>query len=178
VTVTRATANGTTNPATAGTDYVALAAAPISFAPGITSQTVTVVVNGDTLSEANETLFLNLSAPVNAVILDGQGIGTIVNDDAACTTAPNAPSNLTGTVTGFTVTINWSAPVGGCAPTSYRIQGGPTPGSTASTLNTGNTLTTRTTTSPAGTFYFRVSAVNAFGVSGPSNELTVVVPQP
>ena len=39
-------------------------------------------VNGDTLDEANETFFVNLSAPSNATIADGQGVGTITDDDA------------------------------------------------------------------------------------------------
>src|SRR5262249_4514297 len=45
------------------------------------SQTISVVVNGDTVVEANETFFVNLSGAVNATIADGQGIGTINNDD-------------------------------------------------------------------------------------------------
>src|SRR5437763_452028 len=48
---------------------------------GATSTNVTVLVNGDTLNEANETFFVNLTN--NAAILDGQGLGTITNDDAA-----------------------------------------------------------------------------------------------
>jgi hypothetical protein len=33
--------------------------------------------------EPNETFFVNLSSPTNATISDGQGVGTIVNDDGA-----------------------------------------------------------------------------------------------
>ena len=40
-----------------------------------------VTVNGDLLDEANETYFVNLSSPVNATIADGQGQGTITDDD-------------------------------------------------------------------------------------------------
>ena len=54
----------------------------LSFAPGETSQTVTVLVSGDLLDEANETFIVNLSGPTNATIADGQGIGTITDDDA------------------------------------------------------------------------------------------------
>jgi hypothetical protein len=49
---------------------------------GKTSQTITVFVKGDSLVEGTEQFFLNLSNPVNATIADGQGVGTIVDDDA------------------------------------------------------------------------------------------------
>jgi hypothetical protein len=77
VTVSYATANGT---ATAGSDYVAQAG-NLAFAAGQTSRTIAVVVNGDTTVEPNETFLVNLSGPVGATIADGQGQGTITNDD-------------------------------------------------------------------------------------------------
>ena len=84
VTVSYATGGGT---ATAGSDYVATSGT-LTFNPGVTTQTITVNVNGDTTVEPNETFFVNLGAPANATIASGQGIGTIVNDDAAVPT-PN-----------------------------------------------------------------------------------------
>src|SRR5262249_22145043 len=78
VTVNYATADGT---ATAGSDYVA-ASGSLSFAPGVTSRTVTVAVNGDTVPELDEDFFLNLSSPTNATLTVGQGRATIKNDDA------------------------------------------------------------------------------------------------
>ena len=77
VTVGYATADGT---ATAGSDYVAQAGM-LTFAPGATTRTVSVVVNGDTLSEGNETFGVTLSTPVNATIGQATGTGTIANDD-------------------------------------------------------------------------------------------------
>jgi Calx-beta domain len=77
VTVAFATANGT---ATAGTDYTATSGT-LTFAPGQTSANVTVSVTGDVVDEANETFFVNLSAPSGGTIGDGQGVGTIVDDD-------------------------------------------------------------------------------------------------
>src|SRR6185295_10256469 len=46
------------------------------------TRTINVAVNGDTLAEANETFFVNLANPTNADIGDGQGIGTINDDDS------------------------------------------------------------------------------------------------
>jgi hypothetical protein len=78
VTVKYATGGGT---AAAATDYTAVPLTALTFAPGQTSKTVVVYVKGDLIRELNETFFVNLSAPVNASILDAQGIGTILNDD-------------------------------------------------------------------------------------------------
>ncbi|MDQ3712260.1 MAG: FG-GAP-like repeat-containing protein [Acidobacteriota bacterium] len=78
VTVNFATTNGT---ATAPDDYQS-AAGSLSFAPGETIKTVTVLVIGDTEVEPNETFTVNLSNPTNATISNGQGTGTILDDDA------------------------------------------------------------------------------------------------
>jgi CSLREA domain-containing protein len=53
----------------------------IAFDPGQASKTITVLVNGDTKFESNETFFVNLSSPSGATIADGQATGTIANDD-------------------------------------------------------------------------------------------------
>ncbi|MHA0287848.1 Calx-beta domain-containing protein [Mycobacterium sp. C3-094] len=78
VSVGYTTSNGTAT--AAGNDYVP-AVGTLVFAPGETSKTVLVTVNGDTLVELDEQFTLILSAPVNATIADGTGIGTIGNDD-------------------------------------------------------------------------------------------------
>ena len=62
-------------------DYTA-ANGTVSFAPGQTTRTINVAVNGDTSPEPNETFFVNLANPTNADIADGQGIGTINDDDS------------------------------------------------------------------------------------------------
>ena len=68
-------------------DYT-FATGQLIFPPGATTRTVTVSVMGDLTPEAHETFFVNLSAPVNAVIGDAQGIGTILNDDAGGAVLP------------------------------------------------------------------------------------------
>src|SRR6185295_12948216 len=77
VVVNYATANGT---ATAGSDYTA-ASGTVTFAPGETQKDVFITYSGDTVVEADETVFVNLSNPVNATIGVAQGIGKIINDD-------------------------------------------------------------------------------------------------
>ena len=85
VTVTAQTANGT---ATAGSDYTPVGPINLQFSPGTTTQTLTVPVLGDTTLEPDETFAVNLSAPGNATIGDGQGLGTIRNDDGATPPGP------------------------------------------------------------------------------------------
>ncbi len=80
VSVKYATANGT---ATAGDHDYARASGTVMFAPGETTKTITVPVNGDTRVESDEQFFVNLSGARNAIIADAQGIGTILNDDRA-----------------------------------------------------------------------------------------------
>lgn len=78
VSVGYATANGTAT--IAGKDYFP-AIGSLQFLPGETTKTVTVLVRKDVGVEANETFFVNLGAAVGATIADGQGLGTITNDD-------------------------------------------------------------------------------------------------
>jgi chitinase len=52
-----------------------------SFAPGDLSTTVDVTVRSDLIDEYDETFTLVLSGPSNATVLDGIGIGSIVDDD-------------------------------------------------------------------------------------------------
>ena len=80
VSVDYATGDGTAS--VADGDYAA-ASGTLTFAPGQTAQPLNVTVNGDTRFEANETFLVNLSNPQAAVLADGQGLGTIVNDDTA-----------------------------------------------------------------------------------------------
>ena len=85
VTVNYATAPGT---ATAGTDYTTTSGTA-TFAPGTTTTTITVPIIGDTVIEPDETVLVNLTAPVNATIADAQAVITITNDDG---NTPSLPS--------------------------------------------------------------------------------------
>jgi predicted extracellular nuclease len=71
---------------TADNDYIAKTLLAQTIPSGQTSYTFDVTVNGDMTFEPNETFFVNLSNVSGATILDGQGAGTISNDD--CPAAP------------------------------------------------------------------------------------------
>ncbi|HWH28237.1 MAG TPA: Calx-beta domain-containing protein [Mycobacteriales bacterium] len=102
VTVAWATGGGT---ATAGTDYVA-ASGTVSFAPGETSRTIAVTVNGDLVWEPDETFVVTLSAPTGATLGTSSATVTITNDDVQPTvtltssaTSVHEPSAATVTYT-------------------------------------------------------------------------------
>jgi uncharacterized repeat protein (TIGR01451 family) len=81
VTVRYATQNGTAATNATVPDYV-IGGGLLTFAPGETTQTVTVAVLGDTYFETNETFFVNLSNPTNASLGDAQGVGLILDNDS------------------------------------------------------------------------------------------------
>jgi hypothetical protein len=105
VTVAYATADGT---ATAGGDYRATSGT-LTFAPGETRKTVTILVNGDRLPEPSETFAVNLSGPTNAAVADGQGVGTVTDDEPRISigdvTRSEGRKNQTTKLT-FTVTLS------------------------------------------------------------------------
>lgn len=97
---------------TSDLDYVAVPSTGITFNPGETSKPVTVFVNGDTKFELNDQFFVNLSGPVNASILDGQGVGTITNDDTQPTISIDDVTAFEGDsgTTNFNFTVSLSNP--------------------------------------------------------------------
>ena len=73
--------------ATSGVDFTP-ASGQLSFPTGVTTRTINVDVTGDLLDESDEVLVVNLSNPNGGHIVDGQGVGTITDDDST----PVAPS--------------------------------------------------------------------------------------
>jgi hypothetical protein len=176
VTVNYATADNT---ATAGSDYQA-ATSTLTFNPGETTKTVSVLVNGDTTFEQNETFFVDLSGAANATILDGQGQGTITNDDAApptpalsitdaSVTEGNAGTktvdftvSLSPVSTG-TVTVDYATADGtATAPSDYQSTSGTltfNPGETTKTITV--TINGDTLVEPNETFFVNLSNQSA-----------------
>jgi predicted extracellular nuclease len=107
------TADGTTNPATGGTDYVTISGGSGSIDEGQTSTFVNVTVNGDADFEPDETFFVNISNITGASPGDVQGLGTINNDDASPvpTLTINDVSQEEGNAgtTAFTFTVSLSS---------------------------------------------------------------------
>ena len=67
--------------ATSGSDYQAVSNVILSIPAGSTSASISVLVNGDTAIEPDETFALNISNPVNVTISGTSAVGTILDDD-------------------------------------------------------------------------------------------------
>ncbi|MES2834634.1 MAG: IPT/TIG domain-containing protein [Pseudomonadota bacterium] len=172
-TVNFATADGTAT--VAGNDYFATSGT-LTFNPSDTAHSVTVAVSGDLLYENNEAFFVNLSSAVDAGISDGQGVGTIVNDDAMPFLSVNDVTLNEGNAgtTAFVFTASLSAPSALAVTVDYGTVGlTATDGSDYSapsgtfTFAPGETIKTATvlvngdtTLEPDETFAFNLSAAS------------------
>jgi hypothetical protein len=67
---------------TANNDYVQQSLTSQTILPGDSTYTFSVTVSGDTAVESDETFFVNISNVTGATVSDGQGLGTIRNDDS------------------------------------------------------------------------------------------------
>jgi predicted phage tail protein len=134
-----------------------------------TSFTVTGVPAGTYFVRVRARNSAGTSAASNEVVVIVAG--------GPCAGSPNAPSGLTASVNGSSVSLSWTASGSGCAPTGYVVEAGSTPGaSNLANVNTGSAATTFSAGGvPAGTYYVRVRAANGSGASGPSNETIVIV---
>ncbi|MDQ4122643.1 MAG: LamG domain-containing protein [Acidobacteriota bacterium] len=96
--------------ATTGLDYTAMSGT-LTIPAGQISGTINVPVIGDLTDEPNETFKVVLSGPTNATIADNEGIGTIIDDDSACSYSIS-PDSQTFTSSGGSSTITVTAPAG------------------------------------------------------------------
>jgi len=151
VTVNYATANGT---ATAGEDYTA-ANGTLTFAAGEVNKTLTVLVNGDTVVEGNETFTVNLSNANNATIAIAQGIGTILNDDTG--------GSIQFSLSNYTVNEN-----AGTAAITVTRTGGAASGVSVNYSTSNGTAT-------AGQDYTAASGTLTFGADETSKTFTVSI---
>lgn len=109
-----------------------------------------------------------VSAPSNEVTftIGGTGGGQI----------PGAPTGLQASASGSTVTVTWTAPASGGAPTGYILEAGSGPGqSDIANAPVGPATVFITGGVPPGTYYLRVRATNTAGTGPASNEFVLIV---
>jgi len=180
--------------ATAGSGSVSLTwAAPVSdggaaitgydiyrgTSPGAESATpVAVNVPGTAFTDnglTNGVTYYYKVAAVNSVGVSAQSNETFATSQLVQATVPSAPTGLTATGGNGTAKLNWTAPAsnGGSAITGYDIYRGTSPGGEAATpvaSNVAGTSFTDTGLTNGTTYYYKVAAVNAVGISAPSGE--------
>lgn len=90
----RVSTNGIT--ASEGGDFIAVDDLEVVFPPNTLTRVVSVPTIEDPGDEPDETFSLDVTDVTNATVADGQGIGTIVDDDAGPTTADLAITKTDG----------------------------------------------------------------------------------
>mgnify|MGYP001003732972 CR=1 FL=1 len=126
------------------------------------------VANSGTASFADRHVGSNKPVSVSGFTLSGADAGnyTVVQ-----------PTGLTGSVSGGIVSLQWTAPATGAAPTSYVVEVGSLSGlSNILVLNTGNVATSISGPVPRGRYYIRIRTRAGVVVSPVSNEVMIDVP--
>jgi Ca2+-binding RTX toxin-like protein len=108
-----------------GSDYLARTGTLV-FAPGQTTQTVTIAVLDNSVQESTEYLTLNLYGAVNGTVVRESGFGTVVDNDATTGTpalrvADQVVDEAAGTVT---VTLTLDKPSVGTVSVNYATADG------------------------------------------------------
>lgn len=114
------------NTAFAPGDYATKTLTTQTIPQGASTYTFTVLVNGDGTQELDEDFSVNISNVANALLEDGVGLGTIINDDIVPPSITTQPENFTacnGTVAMFisqafgdpTPTVQWQVSTNGGA---------------------------------------------------------------
>ena len=133
-----------------------------------TAATVTGLVNGTTY-------YFKVTA------VNGVGEGPGAETKAVPVTVPDAPTGLAAVPGNGQVTLSWAAPAsdGGSPVTGYIIYQGTSPGGETGTPVNGPPVTatsyTVTGLTNGTTYYFKVVAVNAAGLSPPSEEASATL---
>lgn len=114
--------------ALAGLDYTGIAPSTLNLFAGTISNTVSVAILEDALDEIDETFTLILNNPVNATVSDGEGIGTILDNDFSIF-LPQILKNYYGEIIFYENNFDggagdeWSGPFVDTAPTGEQFLG-------------------------------------------------------
>jgi hypothetical protein len=132
-TVSYAVSGSGSSPASAS-DFVggALPAGSLSFAPGISSQLISINVQGDTTVESNEGFTVSLSNPSSTTVIGtASASGSILNDDSApvaptfgiSATSANKSEGTSNGSTPFVFTITRAGNLAAASSVRYTVAG-------------------------------------------------------
>lgn len=119
-----ATANGTAVSNVFPPDFQGVSNGFIFIPAGATSTTFTVFVNPDVMIEPDETFFVNLSQPQGGTIADGQGMGTIINDDVTSVQFSAAATSVSESAGSVQVTVTRVGSLAGTFVANYQTVDG------------------------------------------------------
>lgn len=88
--------------ATKGVDFEDVSGT-VTFAPGETTKTISIPIKGDLIDEVDQSFFVALTTPINAVISHGKGLGTIIDNDPPATISVNDVAVAEGTQSQSTI---------------------------------------------------------------------------
>jgi uncharacterized protein (TIGR03437 family) len=154
----------------ASNDYIARSLTAQTIPAGQTTYTFDVTVNGDTIVEPNESFFVNVTNVVGATVTNGQGVGTIQNDDTATLVISqlyagggNAGAQYTND---FVEIFNRGTTTVNFAVTPYSVQ------YAGATATFGSNNLTSGTIAPGRYFLVQLSSGGANGVALPTPDAT------
>lgn len=146
-----------------------------------TTATSWITINGPAGGTANGTVTFTAAPNSGAVARTGTlvvALKTVTVTQPAVTT-PQPPTGLfASSIVGNTLTLRFTPPAVGPAPTGFIVEGGVNPGETLASIPTGSTAPLFTIEAPDGAFYVRMRTATAAGNSGPSNEIRVFIDVP
>jgi hypothetical protein len=186
VSVNYATADGLATAAEG--DYVPTSGT-LTFAPGQTTETITVLVNADPVGEPDaDTFFVNLSGARNAVIRQAQGVGTVQDNHPRAVNDVNFTVDQNTPVSGNVLTNDYlptGAPAGDTLTVS-TVNGSAANVGTQITLSSGALVTVNAdgsyTFNPNGTSdainSFTYTVVDSQGLQSNTATVTIYVPVP
>lgn len=162
-----------------GTVNVALAYAGMPWTA--TTTTPWITINGPAGGTASGAVTFAAAPNTGTTARTGTivvALKTITVTQPAVTT-PQPPTDLfASSIVGNILTLRFTAPATGPAPTGFQLEGGVNPGETLASIATGSAAPIFTIEAPDGVFYVRMRTVTAAGTSGPSNEIRVFIRAP
>jgi hypothetical protein len=134
-----------------------------------TTATANITISG-TAPPGFRDVFVTTEDEVAAAINGFNVLGGVVPSTAEPPTMLYAAS-----IAGTTVTLRWTPPTGGLAPTGYVLEGGISPRGVLASIPTGSSYPIFTFTAPPGVFYVRIHTLSGAARSAASNEIRIWV---
>ena len=159
------------------------ASAPTGLSAALSPTSLTIASGGSASSTLSITVSSSTAAGTYTVTVTGTS-GSLSHSATVTVnvqTTPSAPQNLKAAAGDAQVTLSWSAPSsdGGSPITNYRVYRGTNAGAETLLTTLGNVLTyTDKAVTNGQTYYYQVTAVNSFGESARSNEVSATPSAP